>query len=278
MQGLLSMMVDAFTYNGEDDLLLIRLKMLSSVIDRFVIVEADKTFTGIPKKQKFNIENFQDYKDKISYFFIDSLSSNPKSPWENEALQRNSLFLGLKDLNNSDIFILSDVDEIPNPDSIFKFDPNKYIYGSLIQSLHCFRLSYQIFSYDDNQILWPKPKIITFGSFKNYFQSLDLLRSEKSFGLFRSFKRWYLKRNAQLIQSGGWHFSYLMSPDEIINKIQSFSHSELNTPEFNNEKNISDAISGMRNPFDKKTIIKKIDITHFFPKQITEDECFKKWI
>ena len=45
---------------------------------------------------------------------------------------------------------------------------------------------------------------------------------------FKDYPFWRLdKRNLQII-NGGWHFSYLQSPEEILNKIRSFSHGEFN--------------------------------------------------
>jgi len=138
------MIVDAFTYNGEDDLLKIRLEFLYDFVDKFVIVEADKTFTGIKKQKKYNPDSFGLWAKKISYHFILDLSENPPSPWDNEIAQRNALSLGFCDLDDADIIILSDLDEIPSPDAIRSFDSTKFVYGCLIQSLHYYRLSLRV--------------------------------------------------------------------------------------------------------------------------------------
>ena len=37
---------------------------------------------------------------------------------------------------------------------------------------------------------------------------------------------------ARILENSGWHFSYMMDENLIKNKIKSFSHQELNTPEF----------------------------------------------
>ena len=45
---------DCFTFNNEYDVLKIRLNELSSVVDRFVVVEGTRTFSGINKKLTFD--------------------------------------------------------------------------------------------------------------------------------------------------------------------------------------------------------------------------------
>lgn len=51
------MIYDCFLYYDEDMLLDIRLHTLADVVDRFVIVEATHSFTGIPRELHFDISN-----------------------------------------------------------------------------------------------------------------------------------------------------------------------------------------------------------------------------
>ena len=45
---------------------------------------------------------------------------------------------------------------------------------------------------------------------------------------FKEYPFWRLdKKNLQIIK-GGWHFSYLQTPNQILKKIKSFSHGEYN--------------------------------------------------
>ncbi|EPW8522930.1 benzoate transporter, partial [Enterobacter hormaechei] len=48
------MIYDCFLYYDEDMLLDIRLHTLADVVDRFVIVEATHSFTGIPRELHFD--------------------------------------------------------------------------------------------------------------------------------------------------------------------------------------------------------------------------------
>ena len=86
-------------------------------------------------------------------------------------------------------------------------------------------------------------------------------------------------RDLQIIKDGGWHFSYLQTPENLLKKISSFSHGEHNKPEFANFKNIEDKIKMQKNIFDLGFSYKKIEIDNSFPKYIVENkEKLKKWI
>lgn len=234
------MIVDAFTYNGEDDLLAIRLELLNSVVDRFVIVEADKTFTGLPKSKKFNLDKFKSFSSKIRYYFIENLSASPTSAWENEKLQRDSLLMGLHDLSDEDIFILSDVDEIPNPSAITEFISRKCILAELSQGLYFYYLNNRAYDNTGAPVKWVKAVILRYGNYKRFYKSLEDLRMNRHYGLLRFFSKFLIKRGRLTIENAGWHFTYLMSPEQIVNKLKSFSHSEVNRPEIANIENIKD--------------------------------------
>ena len=63
------MIYDCFNFFNELDLLEIRFYTLYEVVDKFVIVESNKTHSGIPKD--FNFENnkdrFKKFLDKVEY-------------------------------------------------------------------------------------------------------------------------------------------------------------------------------------------------------------------
>lgn len=269
------MLIDAFTYNGEQELLKVRLALLAPHVDRFVIVEADKTFRGKPKSKKYNPEYFQEYSNQIAYYFITDLKENPISSWENEILQRNALALGLYGLDDDDIIMLSDVDEIPNPESIRLFD-RKQIYAALVQTNHCYRINWMVHDRSGHPVFIDASKIITYGCFKRYFRNFTALRWEKHTGPFRSFKRFYLKNKRQTIQNGGWHLSYMMSPEMIGEKLKSFSHAEFDTPHVNNLDNIRQRINNrVLLTSEDETLIEQ-DIASQFPLNIRAMAEFKK--
>ena len=67
------MIYDCFTFRDEFDMLEIRLRILDRVVDKFVICEADRTFTNQPKPYNFlaNKDRFKQWEDKIIYLPVE---------------------------------------------------------------------------------------------------------------------------------------------------------------------------------------------------------------
>jgi len=95
---------------------------------------------------------------------------------------------------------------------------------------------------------------------------------------FKKYPFWRIdKRNLQIIK-GGWHFSYLQTPSQILNKIKSFSHGEFNNNNIN-EKNIEEKILKNEDIFNRGINLKKIDLDENYPQYILENkDKFIKWI
>ncbi|TPX62413.1 beta-1,4-mannosyl-glycoprotein 4-beta-N-acetylglucosaminyltransferase [Powellomyces hirtus] len=114
---------DAIIFSVELDLLEIRLKELLPIVDRFLILEADRTFTGIPKAFVYeeNKERFAFAADKILHTTV-SLPPLPKGedPFKLEnrmRMQMNSIFTS-EGIQTTDWILMSDVDEIPSQHTI----------------------------------------------------------------------------------------------------------------------------------------------------------------
>lgn len=127
------MIYDCFTYNGEADLLEIRLNILDKHVKEFIIVEAPTTFSGKPKPLYYekDKERFKAWHHKIRYYVInesytdaevlqsmDSPNTQGASHWKREFLQKESIKKALVHLKDSDVVFIGDVDEIWNPDLI----------------------------------------------------------------------------------------------------------------------------------------------------------------
>ena len=111
---------DCCIYFDDDLVLDIRLNILNKYVDYFVIVEGKKDHQGNIKKLNFKMEKFSKFKDKIRYIVADDF---PKSDytWDLEHYQRNTISEGLFDVKEDDLIIVSDVDEIPNPEVFSNF-------------------------------------------------------------------------------------------------------------------------------------------------------------
>ena len=124
--------IDVFTFNGEYDLLEVRLNTLNSVVDEFIIIEAPTTFSGKPKPLYYEAqkERYSQFASKIKYFVIDEsygeeeiaqAYSSPNTQgadhWKHEFLQKESIKKALTHLNDNDIVFIGDVDEIWFPEA-----------------------------------------------------------------------------------------------------------------------------------------------------------------
>ena len=169
--------IDCITYLDEDMLLDFRLNVLNNYVDYFVIVEAKEDHQGRKKKLNFNIENFQQFKHKIIYLIqeeiiIDKKIKLPKN-WSEDHLrdqsQRNYISNALKQFDDDDWIIISDLDEIPNPISLDKFNTkNKF-------SVFKQKLFYYKFNLISENNFWYGSRIIV----NKYLKSPQWLRNFK---------------------------------------------------------------------------------------------------
>jgi beta-1,4-mannosyl-glycoprotein beta-1,4-N-acetylglucosaminyltransferase len=97
----------------------IRIKELYNVVEKFVILEANSTFTGLPKKLVFeeNKERFAFAKDKIVYKQLDLPPRKPgEDPFKLEEAHRIAMNAHIYDAGGrpGDWVLMMDVDEIPS--------------------------------------------------------------------------------------------------------------------------------------------------------------------
>lgn len=123
------MVVDVCTFNGEYDLWDIHYHSLKGVVDEFIIVEAQTTFSGLPKPL-YSLATGVYYNPiptwpKVSVWIVDEnysqeeLKLAEESPntagaehWKTEFLQKESIKKALTHLQDDDLVFLGDVDEI----------------------------------------------------------------------------------------------------------------------------------------------------------------------
>ena len=107
---------------------------------------------------------------------------------------------------------------------------------------------------------------------KKYLKSPQWLRNIKPSVQFLKF---YKERQPQLIDDGGWHFSFLKSPEEI-KKIESYSHQEFNKENFNNTNNIAQRILNGKDLIDRKIEYKKVQVDQSFLSIFQNKQKFKE--
>tara|TARA_B110000008_G_scaffold177966_1_gene177389 strand:- start:589 stop:1374 length:786 start_codon:yes stop_codon:yes gene_type:complete len=256
---------DCFLYSNEDLILDVRLNTLSDYVSRFVIVEANKDHQGKEKKLNFNINNFQKFKNKITYLVVDDFPKNLTN-WQRENYQRNFISNGLHDVQEDDYIIISDVDEIPNLENIDNIKKNRY--SVFEQKMHYYKFNLLNITNPN----WYGSRICK----KKYLKSPQWLRDQK---IKKKYFFNFMRINWNIVKNGGWHFSFLLSPDDIKYKIESFAHSEFNNSKFNNIDKIRSSIENNYDLFDRNLEYKKVAIDSSYPKYILENkDKFKDWI
>ena len=268
---------DCFMYFDEDLLLDLRLNILKNFVHKFVIIEAAEDHQGNKRKLKFDINKFSKFKNKINYIPLKSIkidkSISLKKNWNighlRDQSMRNSIKDFLHEANENDWIIISDLDEIPNPKKFSEFD-KKFKFAFFEQ---------KFFNYKFNMLNTSTPK--WYGSricVKKFLKSPQWLRNikikERNF-----FKRFLLRQNYYVIKEGGWHFSDLKSPKELVQKINSFAHGEFNKTKFKNENFIKQKIENLTDIFDRPIKYEKILIDETFPKYLNENKHnYQNWI
>ncbi len=261
---------DCFQYFNEDHMVDLRLNILDKYVDYFVISESTKTHQGKDKKINFNINNYSKFKDKIIYIVADykkkinfDKHTGGESPIEQH--QRNALIDGLKDASSEDLIILSDSDEIPDLAKLPNLE-NKKKFLAFSQKMFMYKFNLQ----NLNESGWIGSKITK----KKNLKSMQELRNLK----FKKYPFWRIDKLDQQIINGGWHFSFLQTPEQILNKIKSFSHGE-----FYNEKlaikDIEKKILNNEDIFRRGTKLKRIDVDSSYPEYIIKNvDKFSDWI
>jgi len=198
------MVIAAFMFLNEFDVLEIFLRETESVVDRYVIVEADRTFTYNPKP--FHL---LEQRDRFAPWWerfrrVEVTNVPPKlNAHRRDAWNRDCVVRGLQDAGPADTVILCDCDEIPRADAIRGYKPVDG-FKSLAMSMHHYYLNVRT---DER---WIAPKILPgHVARKVGATSLRLTRT-----------------NPPVIENAGWHFSSVGGAEQLDYKTKSFAHAD----------------------------------------------------
>lgn len=291
---------DCFMYYNEDVILELRLNYLNSFVDFFVIVESKFNHKGEKKKLNFEIKKFEKFKHKIIYLILDHNSpeietvndwdeENEKSRkfilngYRRDNFQRNYLINGLKEAKHDDIVIISDIDEIPKIEN-FNFDKigNQIIIFNQIMCYYKFNLYQKNYKWFGSRAC-KKNKLINPQWIRDIKpKKYSMLRLDNIF----SKKKYY---NINFVDDGGWHFSYLNTPELIEQKLRTYTHHREYDLNPIGVKNIAERIKNRESVYNlsiDKRVNKfsagvKLDILELenLPKYLVENkDQFKKWL
>lgn len=286
------MIYDCFQFYNEIDILKIRLNVLKDVVDKVVLSESTTTFSGKEKPLYFeeNKELFKEFEDKIIHIIVDD------TPMDCDAFTRDShqkcaVMRGLRDAKEDDIIIFSDVDEIPNPDTLKKLlcsDADYYgegqaeniecgiehgkIYALAQRNFYCYlnleektgsllSVTGEFPEIEGEDRKWLGTKICRYSLLKEY--TTEQLRDKE-------------QQNIMVrVPDGGWHFSYMGGhnimdvKDRVRDKVISAAHQE-----YNSKKVINEAIDKLHagfDMFDREARFSIVPIDSNYPTYIKEN-------
>lgn len=217
-----------FLFNGEFEMLELRLRELYDLTDVFVLVEGRETFMHKPKPYHFleHWDRFSFWSDKIRRVQFDDVLPKPEISKEQiayreyETAERNAIMRGLGGASDEDVVIILDADEIPSRDTVQRL--RKGI--SEITRLHM-----QIHYYTFNHVIdwpWKLPVALPYGILKN--TTPNEVRHNPSL-------------SDKVIQNAGWHLGFFGSNDSIRKKLSCYAEFWLNDPKFTTDENLNKA-------------------------------------
>ena len=263
--------VDCFVFYNELHLLEYRLSILYNVVDYFIIVESRQTFVGKDKELIYenNKNKFNKFNDKIIHIVVDLPYKYPNidykndkpfqdynynengQQWMNEAFQRESITEGFKQISfeDNDYIIVSDVDEIPDPNTLNEIKNGK------ISPFEIYKLKQDFYYYNLNskqQQIWTHPYIISYGFFNKYKKDIEIpiekcIYFEHGYKiLINNDERMFLTEMRLInyagvshLEKGGWHLSNFGNDRFVKNKFENYVHREYSSSNFDFETEIS---------------------------------------
>lgn len=218
---------DCFVFNNEFDILESRLKLLYDRVEKFILVESKQTHSGISKPAFFqqNKSLFEEYSDKIINLVIEEfpekmlyspseidVSQDLHIHWFRENYQRNEILKGLYKigLEPQDVVLISDLDEIPDPNKLDEF------ISMIPEDDYAFQLQkWCIWDFDRfHSGLWPGTAGIRWKTLRK--STPQEVRKNR-----------YSENKLHTNEPFGWHCSWFGGIDAVMDKLRSFAHQEL---------------------------------------------------
>lgn len=217
------MLIDCFPYFNEKELLELRIEVLKSHVDGFLIADANFTHRGEPKEFSA-VKTLQELgldEDKVQVLHVELPDCGETlDPWVRERSQRDALGVGLQMLPDDTVFICSDCDEIVNPAKldliVNKANREDNLVVHLSMSMHYGRADKELVSPEGVPFDWRNPFVSTVKRFKENSTLSSMRASQNNI---------YLGSRDM-----GWHFSWMGDSERRLKKLKSYAHWETDTP------------------------------------------------
>lgn len=205
------MIVDVFMFNHEFDMLDCRLYELEGVVDRFIAIEADHTFTGEPKpyhltkraKDYPQVEIVQAHNGDVtgaSYPNFAWVKQGTAVHWQREFKQRDAAEPLLEALPPDTIMLLGDLDEIPMREVVASFDGPPSV---LIMYMAVYSMRHKFPGAWAGTVMGRRKDLRGFVAMRN--------------------TRW----QQEPLTRSGWHLTWFGTPKDRLGKMQASAHQEM---------------------------------------------------
>ncbi len=246
------MIWDCFSFFNELELLELRLETMAAVADRFVLVESTRDYMNRPKPLHFqeNKDRYAGFLDRIVHVAVHDSPGEP-DPWVRENHQRQCINRGLVEAEDDDVILVSDLDEIPRPELVARYES--------LPGIKLFRqdFHYYYFNVRATNLEW-------FGTAmcrKQDMASPQHLRDVRD----------AIRPGVCRIRDGGWHFSFFGGVERIIHKIESFAHHEFNLDKFKDRQRIEQCIREGRDLFDRGLEFEVRALDETYPRPLLDN-------
>lgn len=270
----INMVYDSFQFFNELDILLLRMHILNDVVDKFVISESTVTFSGDSKPLYYadNKELFKEFEHKIIHNVVDDTPMDCNA-FIRDHHQKCAVARGLSTCRPDDIIIFSDVDEIPNPETLRQLIPS-------IEDDKIYMLAQRLFyCYLDMEEVSGKLLSVT-GDFDGVEKPMWLGTKVCRYRMLEQYTTEELRNKEQKaigvrVPNGGWHFSYMgggknQSVEERVKyKIKSAAHQE-----YNNRSILSKVRKNIKNQqdiFGRDAQIVQVKIDETYPAYLRKN-------
>ncbi len=260
------MLIDTFIFFNEKELAELRIKYLTSIVDFFIVVEANITHQG--KEKNWNFQELLDgtlknYSNKIQYhkinidlkkikneesWIIDGVKGD--DAWRVENFQRNFIKEACSKFADENIMILSDVDEIPSREKL------DFILNCNFKKIAPIAFEQHLFHLDCNYLRresWRGSILTTMQICRKY--SPQELRNARN--------------KISHLSDSGWSFSSFGGLQAIKEKFNAFAHKEYNNKEFTDSEHILNCQKNGLDLFKRDIKSQKVK-KNFFPRDLLE--------
>ena len=223
---------DCTTFYSERMMLDLRFNILNENVYKFIVVESAFSHSGVKKNFNFNINDYPKFKDKIIYLKIHNEPiglhndiEELKNPFNKRlnSIKRieqsyDYMMRGIIDAQEEDLIIISDNDEIPNLNSNqFKNSNKNFIIFKQLLFYYKFNLFYELMP-------WFGSKACKKKNLKSFSNLRNLKNKKYPFWRLDTYLSDIKETSLEIIDTGGWHFTNLKTPEDLYTKMKNFGH------------------------------------------------------